>query len=121
MNGYEYEAVFTNSQGSATTNAVTMKVDYVTTQPLTQAVNAGVSATLAAASSNGGINGDDVQWQVSTDGGKRHSPTSPVRLRLTYTCTPTSSDNNNQYQAVFTNTYGSFATNPATLTVDLQP
>ena len=66
-NGNEYEAVFTNSVSSATTTAATLTVDYVTTQPASQTVNAGSTATFTAAAS--GNPAPSVQWEVSTDGG----------------------------------------------------
>ena len=67
-NGDEYQAVFTNIAGTATTNAATLTVDSVTTQPTSQQVNEGDSASFTAVSSN--PDGTDTeQWQVSTDGG----------------------------------------------------
>ena len=51
-NGNEYEAVFTNAAGTFTSNAATLTVDYapaVTTNPASETVNAGGTATFTAA------------------------------------------------------------------------
>ena len=94
-----------------------MNVDYVTTQPLTQTVNAGVSVTLAAASSNGGINGDDVQWQVSTNNGSSFTDIAGA-TSTTYTFTPTAATTITSTRRSSKTRYSSFPTNAATLTVD---
>ena len=70
MNGYEYEAVFTNAAGTATTTAATLTVQTapsVTANPTNQTVNAGGTATFTAAAS--GNPTPSVQWEVSTDSG----------------------------------------------------
>ena len=70
MNGYEYEAVFTNTAGSVTTSAATLTVQTaptVTTQPTNQTVHAGGTATFTAAAS--GNPTPTVQWTVSTGSG----------------------------------------------------
>ena len=77
QNGDEYQAVFTNSVGTATTNAATLTVSTaqfapsVTTQPASQTVTAGQTATFTAAAS--GNPTPTVQWQVSTDSGSTFS------------------------------------------------
>ena len=71
MNGYQYEAVFTNAAGSATTTAATLTVQTrrpsVTTQPTDQTVVAGGTATFTAAAS--GNPTPSVQWEVNTGSG----------------------------------------------------
>ena len=90
----------------------------ITTQPTAQTVNAGQSATFTAAAS--GNPTPSVQWQVSTDDGTTFTnilgATSP-----TYTATVEPSESGNQYQAVFTNSVGSEASNAVSLTVDSLP
>ena len=113
--GDEYQAVFTNSLGTATTTAATLTVDSVTTQPASQTVNTGQSVSLTAASSNPGA--DTVQWQVSTDGGATFTAISGATFP-TYTFTATAAQNGDEYEAVFTNSTGTFTSNAATLTVD---
>src|SRR6266481_7808444 len=75
QNGYQYQAVFTNSAGMATTTAATLTVNSVaptiTTQPANQTVTTGQTATFTAAAT--GSPTPTVQWQVSTDGGASFS------------------------------------------------
>ncbi len=120
-NGDEFRAVFTNSVGSATTTAATLTVDsapVVTTNPVSETVNAGQTATFTAAAS--GNPAPAVQWQVSTNGGSTFTniaaATSP-----TLSFTTTAGQNGNEYRAVFTNSVGSATTTAATLTVDTAP
>ena len=54
MNGYQYEAIFSNGGGTATTTPVTLTVDSMTTQPVSQTIAAGTGATFTAATSNPG-------------------------------------------------------------------
>ena len=71
QSGYEYEAVFTNAAGTATSAAATLTVNTapaVTTQPASQTVAAGHTATFTAAAASSPPAA--VQWQVSTDGGR---------------------------------------------------
>ncbi len=114
QNGDEYKAVFTNSEGTFSSNPATLTVDSVTTQPASQTVNTGQSVTFTTASSN---SADTVQWQVSTDGGTTFTAITGA-TSLTYSFTATAAQNNDEYRAVFTNSAGSFNSNPATLTVD---
>ena len=121
QNGDEYQAVFTNSVGTATTNAATLTVNTaqfapsVTTQPASQPVTAGQTATFTAAAS--GNPTPTVQWQVSTDSGSTFSDiTGATSTTLTLSNT-TTAQNGNEYQAVFTNSVGTATTSAATLTV----
>jgi hypothetical protein len=120
-NGNEYEAVFTNSLGSVTTNPATLTVDTpptVTTEPTDVSVVTGQSATFTAAAS--GSPTPTVQWQVSTDGGNTFTPIAGATSD-TYTLTTAAGESGNQYQAVFTNSAGSADSSAATLTLDTPP
>ena len=78
QNGDQYVAVFTNSVGSVTSTAATLTVNtapVVTTNPSSQTVAAGNTATFTATAS--GQPAPTVQWEVSSDGGQTF-PTSPV-------------------------------------------
>ncbi len=115
--GNEYEAVFTNSAGSATTTAATLTVSgaapQVTTQPSDVTVPSDTTATFTAAAS--GNPAPTVQWQVSIDGG---SWTDVSRADSdTYSFTASSGENGYQYRAVFTNSLSTADTEPATVTV----
>jgi hypothetical protein len=117
QNGYKYRAVFTNSAGSATTSAATLTVQYaptVTTNPSNQTVTATGSATFTAAAN--GNPPPSVQWQVSSNGGQFSNISGATGTTLTLT-NVSAAMSGNAYQAVFTNSLGSAATSPATLTV----
>jgi cyclophilin family peptidyl-prolyl cis-trans isomerase len=121
MNGYLYQAVFTNSSGTATSNSTTLTVDFaptVTTSPTAQSVNAGSSVTFAAAAS--GNPTATLQWKVSTDGGATFSNIAGA-TSTTYSFTAAAADNGKQFEAVFTNGAGTATSSPATLTVNSAP
>ncbi len=121
MNGYEYEAVFTNVVGSATTNPAMLTVDYVTVQPGGQTINAGQSAVFTAASANPS-GADTVQWQVNTGSGFTNLSDGGVysgSATTNLTISGASADMSGyQYDAVFTNSTGRLTTNAAILTVN---
>jgi hypothetical protein len=117
--GYEYRAVFTNAVGSATSLAAGLTVapvgPQVTTQPVSEVVASGSSATFSAAAS--GDPPPSVQWQVNMNNGQGWgniaNATSP-----SYTVNDvTQAENGYQYQAVFTNVVGSVTTNAVSLTI----
>ncbi len=121
MNGYQYQAVFTNSAGTATSNSVLLTVasaPVVTTSPTAQTINAGSSVTFTAAAS--GNPAATVQWEVSTDGGTTFSNIAGA-TSASYSFTTAAGDNGKQFEAVFTNSLGSATSSPATLTVDFAP
>ncbi len=125
QNGYEYQAVFTNSAGSATSAAATLTVPAVatlptvTTQPVSEAVNAGGTATFTAAA--GGNPPPSVQWQQSTNGGATWSNISGATSTTLTLNIVVLSQNGYEYAAVFTNSAGSAISSAATLTVDASP
>ena len=90
----------------------------VTSQPADQSVAAGQTATFAAAAS--GSPSPTVQWQVSADGGSSWSAISGATA-TSLSLTAETSENGNQYRAVFANAGGSAASNAATLTMATGP
>ncbi len=121
QNGNKYQAVFTNTSGSATTTSATLTVNFaptVTTNPVNQSVNSGSTATFTAAASANPAS--TVQWQVSTDGGSTFINVSGA-TSTTLSFTTSSTQNSNQYRAVFSNSVGTATTNTATLTVFQAP
>jgi predicted secreted protein len=120
--GNEYKAIFTNSQGSATSNAATLTVTgvrpVVTTNPTSQSVLVGDTATFTAAAS--GNPTPTVQWQLSSDGGRTFTNIKRAN-NTTYNFTPDADQTGDEYQAVFTNSQGSATTTAATLTVTTPP
>jgi hypothetical protein len=122
QNGYSYRAVFTNSAGSATTTAATLTVQTaptVTSNPHSQTVTAGQTATFTASAS--GNPTPAVQWQVSTDGGNTFADIAGATSTTLTLSGTTGSQNGSIYHAVFTNSVGSATTANATLTVRYGP
>lgn len=116
-NGNRYRAVFSSTDGSATTDSATLTVNTppsVTTAPGSQTVNSGDTVTFTAAASS--PLSTTVRWQVSTNGGASWSNI-PDATSTTLTFSADPSQNGNRYRAVFTNRCGSTPTAAATLTV----
>ncbi len=116
-----YRAVYTNALGTATTQAARVTVGIApaaTVDPLSRTVNAGTPVTFTAAAT--GTPAPRVQWQVSTDHGKTFSNI-PLATTTTLTFKTASSENGDEFQAVFTNGAGTATTTAATLTVDFAP
>ncbi len=84
----------------------------VTAQPATATVVDGQYATFSAAAS--GTPAPAVQWEVSSDGGETWAQIMNATA-TTYTFKPDSTENANEYRAMFTNGAGTVATNPASL------
>ena len=126
-NGREYRAVFTNSSGSARTNAATLTFTgpvsappTITSQPVSVTVAAGSTASFSATAS--GSPTPTVQWQFSADGGTSWSNISgATSTTYSFTTTIPPSENGYEYEAVFTNSSGSATTNAATVTVTAAP
>ena len=87
----------------------------VTTHPINVTVTAGELASFTAAAS--GEPAPTVQWQVSTDSGTTWTDVTGATAG-TYSFIATIADQGKQFRAVFTNSAGTAATNPATLTVN---
>jgi hypothetical protein len=120
-NGKQYRAVFTNSCGIVPSAPATLTVNTapaVTTNPASQTICSGGTATFTAAAS--GQLAPTVQWQLSIDGGGTFNPIlGATSTTLSFMTNPT--DNGHQFRAVFTNTCGTATTTAATLTVDIAP
>jgi hypothetical protein len=121
-NGDEYEAVFKNSFGSATTTAATLTVDFapiVTVQPASRTVAVGTAVSFTAqANANPAAT---VQWQILTSlGFKDIAGATSTTLNVTAPATHSTV----AYRAVFTNTFfdgtpHKTATHMAFLTADI--
>jgi hypothetical protein len=90
----------------------------ITTQPGNQTVTAGQTATFTAAAT--GSPTPTVQWQVSTDSGATFGNVSGA-TSTTLSFAAASSQNTNQYRAIFTNSAGTATTTAAALTVNAAP
>ncbi len=121
QNGFDYEAVFTNAFGQATTRAAKLTVDFapiITRNPHSQAVAVGSQVTLTAAARSDPT--ATVQWQVSTDGGKTYSNIAgATSTTLTFTAPTTAGVE--RFRAVFTNALGRATSQAAVVHVDVPP
>ena len=115
-NGALFTVIVTNTAGQATSNAATLTVNtppQITTQPTSQTVNAGQTATFSVAAT--GTAPLTYQWlqNGSQIGGA---------VGASYTTPATTSGNNgNLFTVVVSNTAGQATSNAATLTVNSPP
>lgn len=86
----------------------------MTTDPVTQTVVNGQTATFTVAAA--GWPTPTVQWQVSTDGGMTYSSI-PGATGDTYSLVGTAADRGEEFEAVVSNPVATFTTPPATLQV----
>ncbi len=86
----------------------------ITSQPKSETVAPGATASFSAAAS--GSPAPSVQWQVSTNGGSSFAPISGA-TSTTYSFAAQSAQSGEQFEAVFSNSYGQATTDAATLTV----
>ena len=110
-----------NGHGAAATQTLTVRVEHrpvVTTQPASQEVLPGASATFHAGAS--GTPTPTVQWQRSTDGGGSYTDIADATTDA-YTVTASAADTGDRYRAVFTNDAGTATSDAATLTVASAP
>ena len=118
QNGDLFQAVFTNTSGSVTTNPATLTVaasaiPIITEQPASQSVPLGESVSFVAAATGSTV--PTVQWQISSNGGAFTNiagATSDI-----YTFAPGLLQSGDLFRAIFTNANGSIATTAAELTV----
>lgn len=121
-NADEYRALFTNADGSATSNPATLTVTTpavttapaITEQPANEEVFSGSGASFTAGAS--GAPTPSVQWQLSTNTGASWTNVAGA-TSSTYAFTATADENANEYRAVFTNGTGTATSSAATLTV----
>jgi predicted outer membrane repeat protein len=118
MNGYQYRAVFANVYGTLTTSSASLAVGAapaVTTQPVNETVDVAGATTITAAASGSPV--PTVQWYVNTNDGTGFNPISGAVSTTLTLINVTASQNNDQYEAVFTNGFGAVTTNAVALTV----
>jgi len=118
-NGTQFTVAVSNTAGSVTSSAATLTVNAapvapaITTQPSSQTVTAGQTASFSVAAT--GTAPLSYQWQkngAAIGGATSSSYTTP---------TTTSSDNGAQFTVAIGNTVGSMTSNAATLTVNAAP
>jgi alpha-tubulin suppressor-like RCC1 family protein len=120
--GYEYRALFTNAVGHATSKVATLTVrraPAVVQQPTGAIVEQGQSAVFEAVAS--GFPAPTVQWEVSSNAGSTWIAISKATAEELTVANVSTSQNANEYRAVFTNAAGKATSSPATLTVQDAP
>jgi hypothetical protein len=126
--GREYQAVFTNEVGAATSNPALLTVARAPeppseiSSPASVRVTAGALATFTAGA-RGGVPTPQVQWQVSTDFGSTWTnDTGDTGNTSDFLNVVTSaSENGYEYRALFANNVGSSPSAAATLIVESPP
>ena len=122
--GDRYEAVFTNSQGKATSAIATLTVNpalakpEVTVPPKDDTVTAPAAASFTAEAS--GNPAPTVQWEISEAGGAFKEVSGATADTYTIPTTK-ASESGDRYEAVFTNSQGKATSAIATLTVNPPP
>jgi alpha-tubulin suppressor-like RCC1 family protein len=119
--GRRFRAVFTNTYGTATTNAATLTVNVaplVTTQPNSTTASPGATIGFVAAAS--GVPAPSISWEISTDNGATWAVI-PGANTGTLTRVVGAGDNGKQFRAVFTNSVSTVRSDAATLTVPSAP
>ncbi|MBL9142627.1 MAG: hypothetical protein JNM99_03000 [Verrucomicrobiaceae bacterium] len=126
LSGTQFRAVFTNADGTATSNAATLTVTTgtpaapaVQTNPSALTRVAGDTAAFVAAAS--GNPTPTVQWQISTNNGSTWTNITDSRFSgatsNTLQFTSALSDSGSLFRAVYTNSLGTKETSSAKLTV----
>src|SRR5947208_673185 len=117
--GSTFDVVVSNTAGTATSNAATLTVNAaavapsITTQPASQVVTVGQTATFAVVAS--GTTPLTYQWR------KNGTAISGATSSSYTTAATTSSDNGAQFTVVVSNVAGNVTSNAATLTVNSSP
>lgn len=125
-NGDQYRAVFTNTEGTATTTAATLTVSEsvvapaITSQPTSQTVQEGSSNTVLFISVAFGVPAPTIQWQKDTQGSGVFADVSGATnttLQVVGANVTQSANNGDQYRAIFTNAEGTATSTVVLLTV----
>ncbi len=120
--GREYRAAFKNVAGQATSEAATLtvrKAPVVTKQPVSVTVEEGQSAVFEASAS--GVPAPSVQWELSTNSGSTWSAVEGATSDQLTVANAKTSENGDEYRAVFDNAAGQATSAAATLTVHKAP
>ena len=115
--GAQFEAVFTNGLGTATTAPATLSVSiapYIVSSPVSQTIEVGTPYTFMAVAY--GLPAPTAQWHRSNDNGLTWVAI-PGAMAYTYAITAALDDNGARFRAVFTNAAGMATTAVATLGV----
>ncbi len=122
QNGSQYRALLTNTCGVSTTGVVTLSVNtapVVNLSPVNQAACSGASVSFTANAN--GTPTPKIQWEVAANGGNLFSMMAGETNATLTLSNIQSSQNNNVYRAVFTNSCGTATSGTAMLTVYTAP
>jgi uncharacterized repeat protein (TIGR01451 family) len=125
MNGYQYRAVFTNTEDSATTNAAILTVDQdisaptITAHPQDTAVAVGEQASFTVEYT--GSPEPAFQWQLRTNNVRKWSNITGANSDTYTTSAATSEMNGYRYRVILSNYLGSVTSEAVTLTVNAAP
>jgi len=121
--GDQYRAVFKNSAGQASTKAVLLTVRQsfpaLSKQPVSVTVEEGHSASFEANAS--GFPAPTVQWELSTNAGGSWSPVAGATTDVLTIASVSTSEDGDEYRAVFENAAGKATSEAAKLTVHNPP
>ncbi len=122
MDGWKFRAVFTNSDGSATSEAATLHIinaPHVQISPVEKTVLEGQPAEFHSTAE--GNPAPTVQWERSTDGGKTFQPIAGATSETYVIPSATVAEDGYRFRATWTNLAGSVTSSSAPLTVRTIP
>jgi alpha-tubulin suppressor-like RCC1 family protein len=122
QSGYEYRALFTSAAGSTPSEAATLtvqKIPALSKQPVSVTVEEGHSASFEANAS--GFPAPTVQWELSTNAGGSWSPVAGATTDVLTIASASTSEDGDEYRAVFENAAGKATSEAAKLTVGNPP
>ena len=114
-NGSNFQVIVSSSVGSVTSTVAVLTVanrPFITTQPMSQAVNVGQAATFSAVASGSGLSYQWMKNGQSIAGANSASYTTPAAA---------SADNGSSFTVVVSNSLGSVTSNAATLSLNSAP
>jgi len=117
-----YKCVVTNSVGSVTSNVATLTVNiapYFFSQPVNTSIPEPNKAYFSATGEGSPL--PTYQWMEKPPGTNTYTTISGATSSLYITPATTLADNGTQYECVISNVAGSVTSNPATLTVYIEP
>ena len=122
MDGWKFRAVFTNSDGTATSEAATLHIinaPHIQIQPVEKTVLEGEAAEFRSTAE--GNPAPTVQWERSTDGGKTFQAITGATSETYVIPSVTIAEDGYRFRATWTNLAGSVTSSAAPLTVRTVP
>jgi hypothetical protein len=120
QNGDEFQAVFTNGGGKATTSPATLTVQFGPTTTPPNVIHTAVNTQVTLTVNPTGNPPPTIQWYTSTDHGLTWTPIDGA-TSATYTFTTPSTPGSAWYDTVLTNSLGTVTTPPTKVTWVVPP